>query len=89
MVGKSNGLNETPALHVFRVYLIPREFTWITGVVLAVLTASFGVTKKENWLLGSQNSGVLEAIPGIGSTLVELLRGSASVGQSTLTRLFF
>jgi cytochrome b6 len=36
-------------LHVFRVYLTggfhkPREFTWVTGVVLAVLTASFGVT---------------------------------------------
>ncbi|KAL2943586.1 Cytochrome b6, partial [Bienertia sinuspersici] len=31
-------------------------------------------------------TGVLEAIPVIGSPLVELLRGSASVGQSTLTR---
>ncbi|KAG0447183.1 hypothetical protein HPP92_028416 [Vanilla planifolia] len=36
-------------LHVFRVYLTggfkkPRELTWVTGVVLAVLTASFGVT---------------------------------------------
>ncbi|KAK8655942.1 hypothetical protein V6N13_108505 [Hibiscus sabdariffa] len=68
-------------LHVFRVYLTggfkkPRELTWVTGVVLAVLTASFGVT------------GVPEAIPVIGSPLVELLRGSASVGQSTLTRFY-
>ncbi|CAF2058826.1 unnamed protein product [Brassica napus] len=36
-------------LHVFRVYLTggfkkPRELTWVTGVVLGVLTASFGVT---------------------------------------------
>ncbi|KZV55239.1 cytochrome b [Dorcoceras hygrometricum] len=36
-------------LHVFRVYLTggfkkPHELTWVTGVVLAVLTASFGVT---------------------------------------------
>ncbi|MBA0611376.1 hypothetical protein Godav_012070 [Gossypium davidsonii] len=36
-------------LYVFHVYLIggfkkPRELTWITGVVLIVLTASFGVT---------------------------------------------
>jgi cytochrome b6 len=36
-------------LHVFRVYLTggfkkPREFTWITGIVLAVITVSFGVT---------------------------------------------
>jgi cytochrome b6 len=36
-------------LHVFRVYLTggfkrPRELTWITGVIIAVCTVSFGVT---------------------------------------------
>ena len=36
-------------LHIFRVYLTggfkkPRELTWVTGVLLAVLTVSFGVT---------------------------------------------
>ncbi|KAI5437472.1 hypothetical protein KIW84_023544 [Lathyrus oleraceus] len=36
-------------LHVFRVYLTggfkkPHELTWVTGVVLGVLTASFGVS---------------------------------------------
>jgi cytochrome b6 len=36
-------------LHVFRVYLTggfkkPRELTWITGVILGVITVSFGVT---------------------------------------------
>ena len=36
-------------LHVFRVYLTggfkrPRELTWVTGVLLAVCTVSFGVT---------------------------------------------
>ncbi|VAI84359.1 unnamed protein product [Triticum turgidum subsp. durum] len=35
-------------MHVFRVYLTgvfkkPRELTWVTGVVLAILTTSFGV----------------------------------------------
>ncbi|MDF3681015.1 cytochrome b N-terminal domain-containing protein, partial [Enterobacter hormaechei] len=33
-------------------------------------------------------TGVPEAIPLIGTPLVELLRGSASVGQSTLTRFY-
>nr|VDD25610.1 unnamed protein product [Brassica rapa] len=52
-------------LHVFRVYLTggfkkPRELTWVTGVVLGVLTASFWCnrlffTLGSNWLLGSQN----------------------------------
>jgi len=36
-------------LHVFRVYLTggfkkPRELTWVTGVILSVVTVSFGVT---------------------------------------------
>ncbi|KAJ3676813.1 hypothetical protein LUZ61_021544 [Rhynchospora tenuis] len=71
----------------------PRELTWVTGVVLAVLTASFGVTgyslpwDQIGYWAVKIVTGVPEAIPLIGSPLVELLRGSASVGQSTLTRL--
>lgn len=86
-------------LHVFRVYLTggfkkPRELTWVTGVVLGVLTASFGVTgyslprDQIGYWAVKIVTGVPEAIPVIGSTLVELLRGSASVGQSTLTRFY-
>jgi cytochrome b6 len=86
-------------LHVFRVYLTggfkkPRELTWVTGVVLAVLTASFGVTgyslprDQIGYWAVKIVTGVPEAIPVIGSTLVELLRGSTSVGQSTLTRFY-
>ncbi|MCL7031955.1 hypothetical protein MKW94_015130 [Papaver nudicaule] len=63
-------------LHVFRVYLTgrfkkTRELTWVTGVVLGVLTASFGVT---GYSLPRDQIGYWA-----------LLRGSASVGQSTLT----
>ncbi|KAK7322251.1 hypothetical protein VNO80_34791 [Phaseolus coccineus] len=86
-------------LHVFRVYLTggfkkPRELTWVTGVVLAVLTASFGVTgyslpwDQIGYWAVKIVTGVPEAIPVIGSSLVELLRGSSSVGQSTLTRFY-
>ncbi|KAM3200913.1 cytochrome b6 [Capsicum annuum] len=86
-------------LHVFRVYLTggfkkPRELTWVTGVVLAVLTASFGVTgyslprDQIGYWAVKIVTGVPDAIPVIGSPLVELLRGSASVGQSTLTRFY-
>jgi len=86
-------------LHVFRVYLTgafkkPRELTWVTGVVLAVLTASFGVTSYSlpwdqigYWVVKIV-TGVPEAIPVIGSSLVELSHGSSSVGQSTLTRFY-
>ncbi|KAL2903734.1 Cytochrome b6, partial [Bienertia sinuspersici] len=67
------------------INLKPRELTWVTGVVLAVLTASFGVIGY--WAVKIV-TGVPEAIPVIGLPLVELLRGSASVGQSTLTRFY-
>jgi cytochrome b6 len=33
-------------------------------------------------------SGVPEAIPLVGPLMVELIRGSASVGQATLTRFY-
>lgn len=86
-------------LHVFRVYLTggfkkPRELTWATGVVLSVLTASFGVTgyslpfdQTGYWAIRIV-TGVPDALPVIGPSLVRLIRGSASVGQGTLTRFY-
>jgi cytochrome b6 len=86
-------------LHVFRVYLTggfkkPRELTWITGVILAVITVVFGVTgyslpwDQVGYWAVKIVSGVPDAIPVIGGTLVELLRGGQSVGQPTLTRFY-
>ncbi|KAK8336425.1 hypothetical protein V6Z12_A09G120200 [Gossypium hirsutum] len=76
-------------LHVFRVYLTggfkkPRELTWVTVVVLGY---SLPRDQIGYWAVKIV-TGVPEAIPVIGSPLVELLRGSASVGQSTLTRFY-
>lgn len=86
-------------LHICRVYLTggfkrPRELTWVTGVILATLTVSFGVTgyslpwDQVGYWAVKIVTGVPEAIPLIGSFIVELLRGSVSVGQSTLTRFY-
>nr|YP_009512127.1 cytochrome b6 [Euglena hiemalis]AXI98011.1 cytochrome b6 [Euglena hiemalis] len=86
-------------LHVCRVYLTggfkkPRELTWVTGVILATLTVSFGVTgyslpwDQVGYWAVKIVTGVPEAIPFIGNFIVELLRGSISVGQSTLTRFY-
>ena len=72
-------------LHVFRVYLTggfkkPRELTWVTGVVLAVLTASFGVTgyslpwDQIGYWAVKIVTGVPEAIPGIGSSVVRKVK---------------
>jgi cytochrome b6 len=86
-------------LHVCRVYLTggfkkPRELTWVTGVALASVTVSFGVTgyslpwDQVGYWACKIVTGVPEAIPIVGSLLVEVLRGGVSVGQSTLTRFY-
>lgn len=86
-------------LHVFRVYLTggfkrPRELTWVTGVIMAVITVSFGVTgyslpwDQVGYWAVSIVSGVPAALPVVGDFMVELLRGGESVGQSTLTRFY-
>jgi cytochrome b6 len=86
-------------LHICRVYLTggfkkPRELTWVTGVVLAVVTVSFGVTgyslpwDQVGFWACKIVTGVPDAIPVIGPVLVQLLRGGVSVGQGTLTRFY-
>ena len=86
-------------LHTFRVYLTggfkkPRELTWVTGVILAVLTVSFGVTgyslpwDQVGYWAVKIVSGVPEAIPVVGTLMADLLRGGSSVGQATLTRYY-
>jgi cytochrome b6 len=86
-------------LHVFRVYLTggfkkPRELTWVTGVILASVTVSFGVTgyslpwDQIGYWACKIVTGVPEAVPVVGTSIVELLRGGTSVGQATLTRFY-
>jgi cytochrome b6 len=86
-------------LHIFRVYLTggfkkPRELTWVTGVILASLTVSFGVTgyslpwDQVGYWAVKIVTGVPDAVPVIGSFIVQLLRGGVSVGQPTLTRFY-
>nr|YP_010337776.1 cytochrome b6 [Sahlingia subintegra]UNJ17361.1 cytochrome b6 [Sahlingia subintegra] len=89
----------TMILHSFRVYLTggfkrPRELTWVTGVLLATLTVSFGVTgyslpwDQVGFWAVKIVTGVPDAIPVVGPNIVELLRGGVSVGQGTLTRFY-
>jgi cytochrome b6 len=86
-------------LHVCRVYLTggfkkPRELTWVTGVALASVTVSFGVTgyslpwDQVGYWACKIVTGVPDAIPIIGSLVVGVLRGGVSVGQGTLTRFY-
>ena len=90
-------------LHICRVYLTggfkkPRELTWITGLLLALITISYGVTgyslpwdQVGFWackIVTAVPEAFDELIPGLGSNLVLVLRAGFSVGQATLTRLY-
>jgi len=90
-------------LHIYRVYLSggfkkPRELIWVTGVILAVTTSSFGVTgyslpwdQIAYWackIVTSTPEALDDLVPGLGYVFIVALRGGKSVGQSTLTRLY-
>jgi len=90
-------------LHIYRVYLTggfkkPRELIWITGVILAITTVSFGVTgyslpwDQVGYLACKIVTSLAEAlddlVPGVGKISILVLRGGGGVGQSTLTRFY-
>jgi cytochrome b6 len=90
-------------LHIARVsftggFKKPREFLWITGVILAVTTVSFGVTgyslpwdQVGYWALQIVTSlpeALDDLIPGLGKISLLSLRGTFSVSQATLTRFY-
>jgi quinol-cytochrome oxidoreductase complex cytochrome b subunit len=86
-------------LHMVRVFFYgaykpPRDFNWVTGVVLLMLTLGFGFTgyllpwnQISYWAttVGTEAPG---AVPFIGSYLTALIRGGQAVSQTTLTRFF-
>ena len=90
-------------LHISRVYLTggfkkPREILWISGVVLSVLTVSFGVTgyslpwdQISSWaskIVTAVTEALDDIYPGLGGFLVFSIRGGFSVSQSTLSRFY-
>jgi cytochrome b6 len=90
-------------LHIARVYLTggfkkPRELIWITGIILAVTSISFGVSgyslpwdQVGYWackIVTSVPEALDNLISGSGKIFVVALRGGFSVNQSTLTRFY-
>ncbi len=79
-------------------FLKPREFIWITGVLLALATVSFGVTgyslpwdQVGYWackIVTSVPEALDNLVPNIGKVFILLFRGGFSVGQATLTRFY-
>lgn len=86
-------------LHMVRViiygaYKYPREFTWITGVGLLLLTFSFGFTgyllpwdQRAYWatVVGTQ---IGEVTPVVGDTLRAVMLGGEEISGLTLSRFY-
>jgi len=86
-------------LHMLRTffyaaYKYPREITWITGVLLLLVTLGMGFTgyllpwnQRAFWAT-TVGTSIVETIPWIGTFLMEALRGGAELSTLTLARFF-
>jgi cytochrome b6 len=78
-------------LHAYRR---PRELTWISGVLLLMLTLAFGFTgyllpwNEVSFFATRVGTNIAAAVPIIGTGLVRFMRGGDDVTGATLTRLF-
>jgi len=78
----------------YGAYKAPREYTWILGVFLLVITLGFGFTgyllpwdQKAYWATVVGTS-VASDVPWVGKLITRLLRGGAEVSGLTLTRFY-
>lgn len=86
-------------LHMARVfytgaYKPPREFNWVVGVALLILTLASSFTgyllpwdQLSYWAI-TVGTNIAGYAPGVGPTMRELLVGGAEVGQSALIRFY-
>lgn len=85
--------------HLFSVlflhaYRRPRELTWVTGILLLMLTLALGFTgyllpwNEVSFFATRVGTDIAATVPVIGYGLVRFLRGGNDVSGATLTRLF-
>ncbi|MFA7343822.1 MAG: cytochrome b N-terminal domain-containing protein [Terrimicrobiaceae bacterium] len=79
---------------LFGAYKYPREITWITGVVLMVLTLGLAFTgqvmrfdEDAYWGLGI-GVAIMGRVPFIGEQLVNMMLGGPIIASDTLSRFF-
>jgi cytochrome b6 len=95
----ANLMVATAVAHLFSVLLLqayrqPRELTWMSGVVLLLLSLAFGFTgyllpwNELAFFATRVGTDIANAVPVVGSFFVRFLRGGDDVTGATLTRLF-
>jgi ubiquinol-cytochrome c reductase cytochrome b subunit len=79
---------------LFGAYKFPREFTWIIGVFLLLLTLGMAFTgqvlrfdQDAYWGLGI-GASILSRVPLIGGPLVDMMLGGPIIAGPTLSRFF-
>ena len=89
----------TVALHMVRVfyagaYKRPREFNWVIGVVLLLITLAFSFTgyllpwdQLSYWAV-TVGTNLVHYVPVLGGQLQNLLIGGDQIGPSTLLRFY-
>ncbi len=86
-------------IHLFSVlylkaYRKPREFTWLSGMLLLFITMGFGFTgyllpwNELAFFATRVGTDIPGAIPVVGDAIVTFLRGGPDVTGATLTRFF-
>jgi quinol-cytochrome oxidoreductase complex cytochrome b subunit len=78
----------------FGAYKYPREFTWVTGVFLLLLTLGMGFTgyllpwnQRAYWATTVATS-IAGTVPFIGNFINQVLRGGSDLSAVTLARFF-
>jgi len=78
----------------FAAYKFPREFTWVTGVVLLLATLGMGFTgyllpwnQKAYWAT-TVGTSIAGTVPLIGPFISNVLRGGPDLSGVTLARFF-
>ncbi len=86
-------------LHMLRVFFTgayrhPRQLNWCVGFLLMGVTLTFGFTgyslvyEQLSFWGATVACNLVEAVPLIGPTLGNFLRGGPEIGENTLTRFF-
>jgi len=80
--------------YFFGAYKYPREFTWVTGVLLLLLTLGMGFTgyllpwnQRAYWATTVATS-IAGTVPFIGNFINQALRGGMDLSAVTLARFF-
>jgi quinol-cytochrome oxidoreductase complex cytochrome b subunit len=78
----------------FGAYKYPREFTWVTGVVLLLSTLGMGFTgyllpwnQKAFWAT-TVGTAIAGTVPFVGEFVEQVLRGGSDLSAVTLARFF-